>query len=135
MADPGITLAPVHVATLDSFELAGLALMKMDVEGAEADVMRGALRTLERDRPLLLIEIEQRHHSRPISEVFALLNELGYDSQFLDADGRIRPIRDFVLERDQRVQDLEHGSGVYINNFFASPRQGWSTASRRWFAQ
>jgi len=36
-------------------------LVKCDVEGAELDVFRGAGRTLERDRPLLLFECEARH--------------------------------------------------------------------------
>jgi FkbM family methyltransferase len=125
--------APVQVVTLDSLGLSGFSLMKIDVEGAEADVLRGAARTLECDRPLLLIEIEQRHHVRPIAEVFALLNELDYDGQFLDARGRARPLADFVLERDQQVRDLTTGSGVYINNFFFSPQRGSMAGSRRWF--
>ena len=41
-----------------------VAFIKCDVEGHEDAVMRGARRLLARDRPPVLVEIEQRHRSR-----------------------------------------------------------------------
>jgi FkbM family methyltransferase len=57
---------PVAVVTLDSVLEVGLladpsrrvALIKIDVEGSAVDVLRGAARTLELDRPLLYVEGE-----------------------------------------------------------------------------
>jgi FkbM family methyltransferase len=46
----------VFVATLDSFRLRGVSLIKVDVEGEEPAVISGAWHTIVTDRPLLLVE-------------------------------------------------------------------------------
>lgn len=123
----------VPMAALDDLDLPPFALLKIDVEGGEADVLRGARRTLERDRPLIFVEIEQRHLSRPISEVFQFIESLGYAIEFMDRSGLLRPIPEFDLRRDQDVGALETGDGVYINNFFLSHPSGdrrWSQSAR-----
>ncbi|MEU8350960.1 FkbM family methyltransferase [Streptomyces sp. NPDC048845] len=55
----------VNVATVDALAAAGcfhrVDFIKADVEGAEPAVLAGAERTIERNRPTLLIEIETRH--------------------------------------------------------------------------
>ncbi len=66
----------VEVATLDGFlarEGTGpVALVKMDVEGAELLALRGAVQLLARDRPDLLLEVEERHLTRFGGTVAAL---------------------------------------------------------------
>jgi Methyltransferase FkbM domain len=56
-----------------------LATIKVDVEGAELEVLRGARMTLRRWRPLLSIEIEERHRTGSTRAVPELLHELGYE--------------------------------------------------------
>jgi FkbM family methyltransferase len=46
----------VPVMALDSFNLERVDFIKLDVEGMEHDVLRGAIRTLERSRPLMQVE-------------------------------------------------------------------------------
>jgi len=46
----------VTVATLDSFNLARVDFIKLDVEGMEEDVLAGASRTLDRTRPVMQVE-------------------------------------------------------------------------------
>ncbi len=47
-----------EIGTLDSEDFAGrVALLKIDVEGMERDVLEGAMHLLKNDRPLLCIEI------------------------------------------------------------------------------
>jgi FkbM family methyltransferase len=53
-------------------------LIKMDVEGAEADVLRGAAEILRRARPILLIELHNTHE-----EVLAILKEHNYETRTL----------------------------------------------------
>lgn len=44
------------VGTIDGFGFANVDLIKIDVEGAEALVLRGAAQTIKRDRPVIIIE-------------------------------------------------------------------------------
>lgn len=62
----------------------GIAVLKIDVEGAEHLVLQGARWILERDHPLLLIEI---HSVVCMMEVLGLIGPLGYRAQLLHEDG------------------------------------------------
>jgi FkbM family methyltransferase len=105
----------VDVRMLDSYGFDRVRAMKIDVEGAEIGVIRGAAATIERAHPLLLVEIEQRHHAGPIGEVFREIEAMGYRGEFLLPEKGWRPIAEFRAEVHQRLNDLGHG--VYINNF------------------
>ncbi|OFX07405.1 MAG: hypothetical protein A2516_02525 [Alphaproteobacteria bacterium RIFOXYD12_FULL_60_8] len=67
----------VRCVTLDSYCRAkGLrpALIKVDVEGHEFNVFRGAAKTIVEHRPVLVFEfIEQLWESKKINEIFSLL--------------------------------------------------------------
>jgi FkbM family methyltransferase len=70
-----------------------VALIKIDVEGAEQLVLTGALELLRRDRPLLFIEV---HSVACMLAVCNILQPLGYAVQLLQLD---RPGRGFVMAR------------------------------------
>jgi len=68
--------APVERLKLDDFlEIDQLKLVKIDVEGMEADVLRGASRILARFRPILYVENDTVASS---PELISLLHESGY---------------------------------------------------------
>ena len=75
-------------------------LVKIDVEGHEMSVLRGASLTLRRYLPPMLIEIEQRHLDYPIKDVFAEIEDIGYVLYFIDG-AALRPIEEFDLEKHQ----------------------------------
>lgn len=106
----------VALHTLDSFAFENVAFVKIDVEGHELNVLRGAENLLRTQRPSVLVEIEQRHCRWPIDKVFGLLTGWGFQGFFLDA-GRLQPLTSFDLERDQQLEDLANQRGRYINNF------------------
>lgn len=73
------------VDTLDALAhrlgLARLDLVKADVEGAEGRLLAGGEQTLQRLRPALLLELEDRHLGRfdtSVSRIVGGLAELGY---------------------------------------------------------
>lgn len=85
-ADPrvdGIARIDVEVITLDSLALDDVTALKIDAEGAEEEVLRGAVDTLRRCRPVLTVEIEERHRPGSTRDVPALLAGLGYEGRFL----------------------------------------------------
>lgn len=85
-AEPGTNgTIEVEVRSLDELISAGLLpapdVVKMDIEGAEVDALRGALTTLGERRPSLLIEIHGT-----AAELEPLLTEQGYTCRVLDSD-------------------------------------------------
>jgi FkbM family methyltransferase len=70
----------VELALLDDeVDHAGgaVAVIKMDVEGHEGAVLRGARRTLERDRPVIVTEVLPDAHD----EIITTLTEMGYSGE------------------------------------------------------
>lgn len=128
---PGATFVPpeaadrppidIPVTTLDGYlERTGpwppVRVMKIDVEGHELAVFRGAERTLSECRPLLLFECEVRHDlSRPVTAVFRYLEERGYRGSFF-WHGEKLAVGDFDPAVHQRV-----GHHPYVANFVFVP--------------
>jgi len=75
----------VPTITVDSLEL-DVALIKIDVEGVEHRVLRGAAATIERDRPIVVMEI--LHSS---GEAMDVLESMGY-ALHVDRDGDVRAV-------------------------------------------
>jgi FkbM family methyltransferase len=73
----------VSCTTLDDFTALNPApdLVKMDVEGGESDVLRGANRTFRMLRPVLLCEI---HDGENASFAHEWLRERGYDCSWIE---------------------------------------------------
>jgi hypothetical protein len=71
----------VPVKRLDDFSFDRVGFIKIDVEGHELSVLKGARELLQRDKPNLLIEIDLTGHSEEgFNEVFNFLYALGYES-------------------------------------------------------
>jgi FkbM family methyltransferase len=47
----------VEMNTLDSFKLNNISLIKIDVEGMEDEVLAGGMKTIQKNRPVLIVEI------------------------------------------------------------------------------
>lgn len=103
----------VEVSTIDIIASDNVGFIKIDVEGHELSVLRGAKRIIVRDRPSMIIELEERHRPGTIDSTIKFLFGYGYDCHFL-LDGKLRPIVDFSLSEHQ---SLEATGKPYINNF------------------
>ena len=111
----------VTVKTLDEYDFRGVSLIKIDVEGYESSVLRGAEATISREKPVLLVEIEQRHLERPITEVFDMICGYGYRGYYL-RHGKLLDISNFSYETDQKPYLNNLKSPSYINNFIFKPK-------------
>jgi FkbM family methyltransferase len=75
----------VKVRALDSYGLDNVGFVKIDVEGLEAAVLRGASATLTSQHPNLLVEVDRAHHSREsFLAVFGQLEDLGYQAHICE---------------------------------------------------
>jgi FkbM family methyltransferase len=70
----------VHGARLDDFEFSNVGLVKIDVEGAELDVWKGAKNTLiSHGRPPVFFECWADERGQRRDELFAWVKAFGYD--------------------------------------------------------
>jgi FkbM family methyltransferase len=117
----GAVLLEVPLKRIDDLigERTPVAFVKIDVEGYELAVLAGARRMFE-SRPTTLIEIEQRHHASPITEVFDEFRKMGYEGWALFERG-LRPIDAFDIGRDQErflTDDFQDFMPrLYVNDF------------------
>jgi FkbM family methyltransferase len=120
MADParGLEVVDVEVRTLDAYQFQNVTFIKIDVEGHEEAVLRGARDTIVRNSPCLLIEIEERHNAGAVGRVAQMFQQLGYREYFLLGDA-LRPYDDFDVAKHQPVSNVGEGgkTGIYLNNF------------------
>ncbi|BBZ12403.1 FkbM family methyltransferase [Mycobacterium branderi] len=123
-ADGGaVRSVDVQVKRLDDFGLDDVGFIKIDVEGHELAVLRGGADTLERNRPALLVEAEERHHPGAVAGVAEFLTGLGYRGYF-DSGGVRRSIDEFDPARHQNPANIDGWTtrGVYVNNFIFLPQ-------------
>ena len=110
----------VVVKSLDDFQLNNVGFIKIDAEGAEESVLRGAEQTIRLCAPVLLVEIEQRHIDKDIDEVIGYVLELGYAGAYYH-DGALHGIEAFSVADLQGVRLAGDKSRPYINNFIFRP--------------
>jgi FkbM family methyltransferase len=112
----------VDLKKLDEYKFANVNFIKVDVEGHELDVLKGAKDTIERYRPVILVEIEQRHLSFPMSDVFEEVLSYGYKGSFLYQNER-HDLSKFSYEQYQKpfLEGNHEKNTKYVNNFIFEP--------------
>jgi FkbM family methyltransferase len=93
--------------------------IKIDIEGHELQAIRGAKKLIKRDLPVLMIEIEFRHHPNDFYSVIEEICALGYICTFYDKSLKsMLEISQFSLEKQQNLSLKEN---YYIHNFLFFP--------------
>ena len=70
---------------LDNFTFSNrISFIKIDVEGHEMSVIKGAENTIKQYKPTLLVEIEEKHSKQKVLDSINYINSLGYESFFYD---------------------------------------------------
>ena len=133
LTSPTANAKPIEVETtrIDDLDLTRVDLLKIDVEGHEMAVFEGAIETIKRLRPVLVIELEQRFHDQPLAECFERVESLGYEGSYLDGKDW-KPTSEFdVVRWQEKHQDAAGNQGFiaslllhkkYKNNFVFRPR-------------
>lgn len=108
----------VETKRIDDYRFDAVGFIKIDVEGFEDEVIAGAVETLARCRPNLLVEIEEKHTKVPIERSLERVQALDYHGLFL-LEGVLHDLGAFDPERHHR-QAL--GRPGYVFNFIFLPR-------------
>ena len=113
----------VPTQTLDAYVIARgavVGVIKIDVEGHEKAVLESGETILREQHPALIVEIEQRHHTTPIADIFSWIAALGYEGYFYDAQKQqYVPLEQFAVDTHQRIEDFK--TVQYVNNFVFVP--------------
>lgn len=133
---PGVSGAGSHevrTRRIDDFGFTDVRFIKIDVEGHERAVLAGAQATIERDHPVLFVELEER--MTDIDATIEMLTAIGYDARFLmngvwmssTAMDLASWQREFTRTHEMQsyLQTVVRGNG-YVNDVaFVHPRSTW----------
>lgn len=121
----------VPVLKLDDYfhnENRHIGAIKIDVEGHELAVIRGALKLIQKNKPVIVCESENQHISDGrVEDVVQYILDLGYDGWFVHR-GKLKPIEEFNSNIHQ-VNDILNFTmhPDYCNNFVFKPTKRSTT--------
>ena len=100
-----------------------VSFLKIDVEGHELQMFRGAQKILTLHAPALLFECEARHlRQHTMQDVFGFLRGLGYAGEFFSGTG-LRPLSEFDPKTHQKQDGPRFWDQPgYCNNFLFKKR-------------
>ena len=119
----------VPMEKLDNVYRGDVGFIKIDVEGHEHAVLGGAMETIRRCRPRLLVELDERLAPGCIERAYALFTDLGYRGFFFHA-GHVQPMERFSIDKMQDRTNLPDLTaplqararfGRYVYNFIFLP--------------
>jgi FkbM family methyltransferase len=140
--EPGNQLSDLEYSTetvrhrrLDSLISEEVGFIKVDVEGHELSVLRGASQLLARSKPVILVEAEERHRKEAIGSLVSYLTEFGYRGWFVEA-GRLHEIAEFRLDIHQRPEAIAitnkvPGAVMLTTSYSPILPWGWISRSRK----
>jgi FkbM family methyltransferase len=138
-AYPGHRAIEVPMDTLDNVYGGQAGFIKIDVEGHQQAVLDGAVDTIRRCRPRMLVEVEERLSPGGLVGAKAFFSNLGYSGYFV-CKGRLQPIGRFSIEEHQQPSNLPNLTaqltqrqrfGHYLYNFiFLPPGEPAATLDR-----
>ena len=77
----------IFIKKIDSLDLPKIDFIKIDVQGYEKFVLEGGIETIKKDKPILIIELENFQLTKfgyDDSEIFRLLKDIGYVPFYLE---------------------------------------------------
>ncbi|ASW74429.2 methyltransferase FkbM [Chryseobacterium piperi] len=114
----------VTVVKLDDWaaqeQISALDFIKIDVEGNEMKTLLGGKKTITNFRPTLMVEMEQRHHEKPIWDEISEVESWGYEAQYLNRSHfKLEKLTEKILVKN--TSD-EKNKTEYINNIIFIPK-------------
>ena len=103
----------VETKKIDDLKLKNIGFIKIDAEGVELQVLKGAKKLIKKYKPTLLIEIEERYISEPIEKTLNKILNLGYRGFALIGE-TLTPLKFFDGDKNHRI---DYGADFHANAF------------------
>jgi FkbM family methyltransferase len=115
----------VQTTTLNSLSDHDVGFVKIDVEGHEMNVLRGADELIAKHRPTVLIEAEDRHRANAVKDVFTFFAERNYKGFFVLNDELMaaEKFQSSMQDIDRLRTDRPRRECAYVNNFIFIPTE------------
>ncbi len=105
----------VQCYKIDTLNIKNIGLIKIDVEGFENQVIKGAINTIKNQRPNLIIENEWVNNENP-QELFKIMTDLDYEVFYCDNKNQLQKIgKYFDFKTKQRNPKKKDNN--YVQNF------------------
>jgi len=85
-----------------------ISFIKIDVEGHEMEVIKGSENIIKKNKPILLVEIEEQHTQKKVIDTLNYINSLCYNS--------------FVLKDNELKSTIDLNDINSFNNFIFKPK-------------
>ena len=103
---------PIKTRKLDDISINNkIGFIKIDVEGHEKNVLMGGRYLIKKNKPVMLIEIEERHTKIPVIETINFIKNLNYDCYYF--------LKENLISIDKINKDNTE------NNFIFLPKKIW----------
>ncbi|WP_312077171.1 FkbM family methyltransferase [Chryseobacterium sp.] len=114
----------VEVVKLDDWitkqNISKIDFIKIDVEGNEMKTLQGGKNTIQKYKPILMVEMEQRHHETPIWKEISEVESWGFEAHFLNRKTfNTEKLTEEILLKN--ISD-EKNKTEYINNIIFIPK-------------
>ena len=103
----------IETKKIDDLKLKNIGFIKIDAEGVEIKVLKGAKKLIKKYKPTLLIEIEERYISEPIEKTLNKILNLGYRGFALIGE-TLTPLKFFDANKNHRI---DYGPDFHANAF------------------
>ncbi len=114
----------VEVIKLDhwakSKNIQKIDFIKIDVEGNEIKTLHGGKNTIIQFKPVLMVEMEQRHHEQPIWNEISEVESWGFEAKYLNRNNfELEKLTEEILIKNTAD---EKNKTEYINNIIFIPK-------------
>ena len=103
----------IETKKIDDLKLKNIGFIKIDAEGVELKVLKGAKKLIKKYKPNLLIEIEERYISEPIEKSLQKILNMGYRGFALIGE-ILTPLKFFDGDKNHRI---DYGPKFHANAF------------------
>ena len=108
----------IEAKCLDEYNFLDVDFIKIDVEGHEHEVIEGAQETINKFKPTMVIEMEEKHNRIPIEDQISSVEKLGYKCCVL-INEKIIQIEEIDLNKFHRNPT---SNDSYLFNFIFYPQ-------------